>query len=217
MLNHKWRSKQFSYYITNHIFLVLIVLVFFAIGLIAGSIAVNTLDYQQKESLVSYLDQFIVQVNQLLNNQQHIMLKKIIFSNLKFIFILWLLGLTIVGAIIAPIIICLKGFIIGFTISFLIKELFLQGLLLAIVSILPQNLIIIPSLLLGCLFSLIYSTRIGMAWIFSRKKRRYNFSQAVLKYSVLMLILAGCLFLAGLIEAYLTPNLVELVASNLIN
>ncbi|GAB6098990.1 stage II sporulation protein M [Halanaerocella petrolearia] len=217
MLKNKYSKLGFNYYLRNHLFLLMIVLGCFVLGIVAGSIAVNNLDYQQKEELVNYLNQFTVQINKLVTTQQNVLVQKLIISNLKFILMLWFLGLTVVGSIVAPVIIALRGFILGFTISFLIKELFLKGFLLAAISILPQNLIIVPSLLLGCLFTLIYASLIGKNWFFNLPRLNYSFGQILVRYSALMLGLAGLLFVASLIEAYVTPNLVKFIANFLIN
>ncbi|GAB6139165.1 stage II sporulation protein M [Halanaerobaculum tunisiense] len=217
MINYRYSKRQFNYYLRNHPILLFIVLGCFLLGVLAGSIAVNTLSYQQKKELVNYLEQFVVQINHLLNNQQEFIVQKIIMSNLKFIILLWLLGLTIVGAVIAPLLIVIKGFIIGFTISFLLRELFLRGFLLAVVAIIPQNLIVIGCLMLGCVFSLIYASMVGKGWFFNYSKLKYNFGHLVLRYTILMLGLGILLLGASVIEIYLTPNLVNLVADYLVN
>ena len=52
----------------------------------------------------------------------------------------------------------IKGMVVGFTVGFLVSQMGWQGFMLAFVSILPQNLIIIPVFIIMAALSVIFFT-----------------------------------------------------------
>jgi stage II sporulation protein M len=186
------------------------------VGVIFGSLAVKFLGYQQKKELIEFLSRSINQINHLLDSQPELMVRKIILFNLKWVVIFWGLTISLVGVILIPGIIFLRGFIIGFTVGFLLEEMFFKGLLLALVSVLPHNLILVPSLILGGLFSLVFVFRLVKNLLFNSYWQKRDVLNLIANYSILMIGVALLLLLASLIEGYLTPVLIDLVANLLI-
>lgn len=217
MINYRQLKRELISFFQNHILILFFILFFFIMGLIFGSLAVKFLDYQQKKELIDYLSQSITEINQLLAEQHKLMAKRIIIANLKSVFILWGLTLTGLGIIIIPGIIFLRGFILGFTVGFLVDELFFKGLGLALAAVLPHNLLIIPGLILGAVFSLVFVYKLGITLLTENRNYKQQLGQGVLNYSAVMGGIAFLLLLAGLIEAYFTPQLVKLVTHFLIN
>ena len=102
-----------------------------------------------------------------------------------------------------------RGFCIGFTIAFLTDTLGKYGLLLSIASILPQNIIYIPILIVLSVISINYS-------LFTLKNKYIKKcgtdprQLAPYAFSVLMIfvvVLAGCI-----VESYITTSIVKLIA-----
>ncbi|KXS41944.1 MULTISPECIES: stage II sporulation protein M [unclassified Candidatus Frackibacter] len=195
-----------------HIFLFLTII--FISGVIFGSIAVKMLSYNEKGELINYLSSFFQGFKDELILQKGILAQQAILYNLKMIIILWVLGVSVIGMPLIPVIVFLRGFVIGFTASFLIDELAMKGLVFAAASILPHNLLVIPVLLL--------SSVAGIAFSFNLFKSRFlnlpiNFVQYFFGYSTLMVLLAIVSIGAGLIESFLTPTLMGVVTKLIIN
>ncbi|MFO7820141.1 MAG: stage II sporulation protein M, partial [Halanaerobacter sp.] len=152
MVNYSYSIHKLNYFFRRHSLFLLVILISLVVGVIAGSLSVKILSYEQKEVLLNYLGDFSGEVEKLIANRQ-VLFKELILANMKFVFVLWFLGLSIVGVIFIPLIIFLRGFILGFTVGFLVDEMFFKGLLLSLIGIFPQNLFILAALLLGALFS----------------------------------------------------------------
>ena len=67
-----------------------------------------------------------------------------LFDNSKFIGMMGILGISIIGLPVILIVLFMKGIVIGFTVGFLVNQMGWNGFLLSFVSVLPQNFIIIP-------------------------------------------------------------------------
>ncbi|WP_018249992.1 stage II sporulation protein M [Orenia marismortui] len=208
MANFRYLKLQLEMFFRDNILILLFIIICFIVGVLAGSIAANTLTYQQKEVLLDYLSGFITEVNQLLTDQQSLLAKQVIAANLKFGLLFWILGITMVGVIVIPFIIILRGFIMGFTATFLIREMFFKGVLLAVTSILPQNLLLIPGFILAGFLSFVFVFKLGAVMM---SKRKYNLKSMLFQYSFSMLGITLVLFLAALIEVYIVPPLIRLV------
>ncbi|WP_408954620.1 stage II sporulation protein M [Natroniella sp. ANB-PHB2] len=213
MVNYRFLKRKTALFLEKNLLLLFFIIVFFVIGVVFGTLAVRTLDYTQKKELVDYLGKFIVEINQLMGEDRQVVAQNIIISNLRFTFLFWLLGLTMIGAIIIPLIIFLRGFIIGFTVGFLLDQLFLKGIILSIISVLPQNIIFLPSLLLGALVSISFALTLGKGILMGS---RYKFRLMITNYSIVMLMIGILLFVAGLVEAYITPALIRTVANYIV-
>ncbi|MGM0502318.1 MAG: stage II sporulation protein M [Bacillota bacterium] len=206
MINYRYSKQKLLYFFRHYLLFVLLILISLVVGLIAGSIAVKILSYGQKEELIQYLSNFSGEIEKLIINHQ-LILKDVITTNLKFVLTLWLLSLSVIGVIFVPVIIFFRGFILGFTVGFLVDEMFFKGLLLAIVAIAPQNLLMIPALILGALFCLVFSFKLFTGIIGGK---RYNFINLVTNYSILMAVIALIFIIAAVIETYITPQLISL-------
>ncbi|WP_027340026.1 stage II sporulation protein M [Halonatronum saccharophilum] len=202
-----------NFFKENLIFLIF-VLIFFLIGVILGSISANTLTYTQKKALLDYLSGFTIEVNQLLSEGRSIVAKDLIVGNLKFALLFWVLGITLVGASIVPFIIFLRGFIIGFTATFIMREMFFKGVLLVFLAMFPQNIIMIPSLILASFFTLVFVFKAVSNILF---RRRYNLQQGIVYYSIIMGGIGICLFVAALIEINVTPRLIQIAEGFILN
>lgn len=183
-----------------------IVFLFFAIGIAAGAFTVKALDDSQKQELVLFLNRFF----QVLDGEQ-VKGTTIFFQSLKnnfqTVLFIWLLSVTIIGLPFTLLITGFRGFIIGFTISFLIKGLGWKGLLFTSAAVLPQNIIYIPCLIAISAISLSYSLQ-----AIRRKFRKNSFNQPkgnLMSYTVTVSVIFGVMLAGSLIEAYISPLLIR--------
>lgn len=214
-MNNTNKFKQgLSNHIKSNIYLYLLVLAFFSIGIAAGAFTVKALDEVQRQSLFKYIQGFFqVLADQSIDNTA--VLKQSIINSVQTVAAVWILGITIIGIPITLLIIGVRGFILGFTIGFLIDSLGWNGLLFTLVAIIPQNIIIIPCITAICVFSVSFSMMI----IKNRMSKRWtnNYWQRLLSYSINVFALLLLSIIGSLIETYVVPELIKLVSSYLIS
>lgn len=180
----------------------------FIIGISLGAITVNGIDETAKNDVKTYVEGFIdLTMGESLQTSN--ILKQSIRFNLYYTALVFFSGLIYIGIIIIPILIGFRGFCIGFTIAFLTDTLGRQGLLLSIASILPQNIIYIPILIVLSVISINYSLftlrnkYIKKSSTDPRQLAPYAFSVLI----IFLVILAGCI-----VESYVTTHIVKLIA-----
>jgi stage II sporulation protein M len=206
-VNSRFKRVLYGYFRENFI-LYLIVFVFFLIGTSGGALLVKPLTLGYQSELLDYLDSFI---NSLLNMEISSIgiFKQALINNLKLIFYIWLLGLTVIGVPIIIGLIIARGFILGFTVGFLVQEKGIQGISMAVFSVLPPNLLLFPAMLVGAVSAISFSTILIRGNI---KNSMVKLIQQFLSYSLLMALIAIIAVLAALVEAYIAPSMMKLIA-----
>lgn len=197
----------FGDYIRANIVSYFIVILIFLIGIVMGAMAIKVLPEAQKAELVQYLNIFFSEIVQQTGSGSGI-LWATIGSNLKMILLIWVLGFTIIGIPFIFFLIFTRGFIIGFTVGFLVNEYVFRGLFFALVSIFPHNLLVVPLLLMTGVTAIRFSIRL------IRRKNQIGsklFSDSV-NYSVLCFMACGGMVASALIEVYVSPIFMRLVA-----
>ncbi len=182
----------------------LIVLIFLA-GTIIGDYKSGGLTDGVRTHLLGLIDDYLQGGSDAQLNKQAILFNSFL-NQAKSIVAIWFLGLTIIGMPLILAVVFLKGFSLGFTVCFLVKEKAMSGILISILSIVPQNLIYLPLLVIwsvvGINFS-IYITR-------SRSGIGIPLGRGLLSYTLLMLISLIIVLVGALIEAYLSPLFLSL-------
>jgi stage II sporulation protein M len=112
-----------------------------------------------------------------------------------------LLGLTVIGLPLIMVVIFLRAFSLGFTLGFLIQQKAGTGVLVSLVSVLPQNLFYILGLLIAGVVAMNFSLNI----VKNRNQGTNKLGLALLAYTTVMLLLLVVFGLGALIEAYFSP------------
>lgn len=173
-------------------------------GLGCGSWGAHNLSHEQATDLTSYLDLFVSQVDNV-QIDHPVVVKSAITNNLIVIAIIYLLGLTVIGTPGILALLFARGFSLGFTISFLTQGKVGQGMLLALASVLPQNILLIPAVFMAGVGALSFS------WLLIRRflDSRLPLGAAIIGYHSLILVVCCIAVAAGLVEAYVTPELIK--------
>ena len=179
----------------------------FIIGIILGTLAVEALDVNQEGQLSQYLDWFFQEISRLeLDNNQVVI--ETMLRNIGSIALIAFLGLTVIGAPIILLVILLRGFVLGFTVGFLVQEKAAVGILIAITSIFPQNLINIPAWIVAGVAAVSFSLML----IRGTKKEKKTVWQSLLSYLTFMGILTLVAVVGALVEIYISPIFLRLLA-----
>jgi stage II sporulation protein M len=205
-----------STHFSQHVNLYFIVILCFCIGITSGVFSVKALSEEQKNKLADYLATSFkgLLIDKEVNNLQ-ILWQSIIY-NLKTVLFISIASLIIVGIPLVLLIISIRGFVLGFTAGFLIDSLGFKGILVAVVSILPQNFLTIPLFIIFCVISISYSINV----IKNRKINKYYKNQKstlFLEYMSIIFILCMLLTVGSIIEAYICPIFLKGISNYLIN
>ena len=106
-------------HIREHSSIYLFVIVLFLMGVIFGAVVVNSLSFEQKEDLYYYLTQFFGEVSNGKIATSSELFKQSFLHNSKFIGLMGLLGISVIGLPIILIFLFMKGIVVGFTVGFL--------------------------------------------------------------------------------------------------
>ncbi|TRM12632.1 stage II sporulation protein M [Lentibacillus cibarius] len=196
-------------HVKEHATIYIFMTILFLTGIIFGAIIVNSMNFIQKQDLFFYLERFfgdIVADEQAGNNA---ILKDSFFYHVKYLFILFVLGLSVIGLPVVWVLLFLKGMIVGFSVGFIVNQLGMKGLFLASISIAPQNILVIPVYIAAGSLSMIFSLTL-LNKLFSRK-----FSRPVLqpfgKYVMAFVSLIVVSLAAAVLEAYIANEGMELI------
>lgn len=204
-----WIRQVLFEYFRHKWLLLLFVTVFFCMGIFFGAVAVKTISVDQADHLGGYLNGFLEKVSSTPISEQ-LFFRQNVLSNLYIMFAIFVLGLTIIGIPLVLVTVFSKGFILGFTVGFLVREKALRGLAFALLSVLPQNLIIIPAVIFGSVTALSFS-----ALLIKRRFKAHNTAIAnqLGIYTAVMVFLSLLTCAGGIIETYVTPTMIRTAAT----
>ncbi|MFZ5688179.1 MAG: stage II sporulation protein M [Bacillota bacterium] len=207
MMNKIWH--KIACHFSENLLLYLLIFLIFIGGITVGAMSVGALSPWQEGELSGYINQCLLNISNWKINSGE-MLRYAIANNLKTLGLIWFLGLTVIGIPLVLGIIFFRGFILGFTVGFLVQERAVQGFLLSVFSILPQNIFNIPGLLVSAAASISFSLWLVKGRLSSRSP---GMLQQLIAYSMWIGLMAAIVLVGALVEAYLSPLFVKLIAS----
>jgi stage II sporulation protein M len=209
------KNAAMRLYMKEHLALYVFVSVLFVIGVVFGAVMVNALSLDQKQEMTRHLESFFQTVNDgsLLDGQQPQSFQQAFGLHVKWVLLLWILGLSVVGLPLILILDFLKGVLIGFTVGYLAGQFSWKGMLFALVSVTPQNLIVIPALLVCSVSGMAFSIYLVKNRLIQRKGA---ITQPFLRYSGTVLFMAVLLLGVSFYEGYVSPYLMKWVTPMLL-
>jgi stage II sporulation protein M len=205
-MEHTWLRDMIGY-IRHHFAVCFFIVLIFGTGIVSGAFAVRVLPDAQLLELADYLDGYLgalrEQAGMISSNEA---LEIAMFHHMKGIFLVWLLGFTMIGIPCIFFLVFTQGFILGFTVGFFIHEYILQGALFAVMGVLPQQLLFVPSMLFTALCAVSLSI-ILIRRCMSRttvQLRRY-----VVRYLAILPLMLLITFVGILVEVYVSPVLLK--------
>lgn len=184
----------------------LFITVIFMIGIIVGNYKVPGLEGGVRSHLLGLIDSYLLGNNQVDINGSKLLLLAFI-NQAKTFLAIWFLGLTVIGMPLILAIVFLKGMALGFTVGFLVQEKAGVGVLISILTILPQNLIYIPLLIIWSVVGIKFSIYIAVG----RQGSGISFSlgRALLSYSLGLSLVLILVIIGAIMEGLLSPWLLH--------
>lgn len=205
--NNSYRIKNIILnYIKENIKTYLILLIIFFIGLILGVIFVDNASEPQANQISSYINNFINSIKENYQISTKDLLKETVINNVSIAVILWFLGSTVIGFPLIYVVICYKGYCIGYTISSVIATIgTAKGIVFILATMLLQNIIYIPVILtLGV-------SGVKLYRLIIEDRRRENIKIQIAKHTIFSILMLMLLIISALIETYISGNLLEAV------
>ncbi|MDQ0231866.1 stage II sporulation protein M [Metabacillus malikii] len=194
----------------------LFVFVLFLMGVIFGAIIVNSMNASQKEDLYYYLNRFFGQVAEGKVASSAEMFQQSFSHNLKYLGLMWVLGISIIGLPVILVMLFIKGMVVGFTVGFLVNQLGLKGFLLSFISVLPQNILLIPAFIIMCSVAISFTLKIIKQLFVKRSNNLEAPFSLFARYAMIFIFIGALALAASGFEAYASPylmkNVVELVS-----
>lgn len=176
-----------------------------SIGIISGIIFIFFISEEDKSLVKQELDIFFA----IIKDGKFIYTNSIINSvgnNLLYLVIIWVLGISIVGIPIIVFLLFLKGFIFGFSISSVVVNYGLKGLIMGIITQFPHNVILLITFILIGFYAINFSIHLFQVLFF---KKDLNLSLYFKRYNQIALISLGSIVLCSIIETFMMPFLIK--------
>lgn len=206
-----WIKRAYTQHLRDNSSIYLFVTVLFLMGIIFGAIVVNSLTVDQKDDLYFYLNRFfgLVKTGEVATSTE--MFQQSFFHNVKYLGLIWILGIAIIGLPVVLILLFIKGMVIGFTVGFLVNRMGLSGFALSFVSVMPQNIFLIPAFLILTTASVAFSLKLIRQQFFKGAKERV--AASFFRYSGILVGVFVLIACASLIEGYVSPTLMKTMMS----
>lgn len=184
----------------------LFLLLIFIIGVIFGSLFITIINDTDKNTVLNQITNFF---NEMKSNKIDYLdiFKNSVISNLIYITFIWFLGISIIGIPIIIIMLFIKGFMIGFSITSIIANYKFLGILGSLSYIFPHIILSIIVILLISYHALKLSINLLKSVI---NKKNINFNEIINRYSMIMLISVIGMIIISLTEAFINPYIIKL-------
>jgi stage II sporulation protein M len=199
-------------HIQSNFWLYVVSLLCVCTGIVMGIYSVRYMGGFEKSDLLSYLKNFSTTINSGGINYKSIFLETV-KSNIPILLVVWFLGLTMIGIPVILIIDIIKGFTIGFSISFIINGMGIKGMWFSLLGVLPQNIIYVPCIIFASVLAMEFSLMI----LRDRANKQWTSSiwVRVTSYSFSFMLVTIFMFVGFFMEAYVTPNMVKLIVASI--
>lgn len=207
------QQQSIQRYWKENLSLYLFVGVLFVMGVVFGSVLVGALSLEQKDQMGRYLSSFIYAMNDGVAWDGKQSFTDALIMNWKWAVLIWLLGLSVIGMPLVLILDFLKGVLVGFSVGFLVSELSWKGVLFALVSVLPHNLIVIPAFLICSVAAVAFSVSLVKNRLHQRKS---SLRVQLVQYTSIIFFMGIVLTLAAFYQGYVSPSVMKWVTPMLV-
>lgn len=188
--------------------ILIFILITFFLGLILGSLFINFITEDDKKLLVEQLELFLSNVKNLTKDVFGIkVFSGEILNNGFQLFIIFVLGISMIGLPVVIIIMFFKGFMLGTTLATIILKYQFKGIIGSFLYVFPCYIFNIIIYIFISFFAVHASIKFLKALF---KKDNLNFKSFFGRYLLSFIISMFLMIIVCLLDAYLTPVLLKL-------
>ena len=174
-------------------------------GMISGSIFLMMLSKSDKGLVTEQIGNFFEKVSNG-SIQFGLALRNSLIFNYLFVFIIWGLGLSMIGLIVNIFITYIKGFLVGFSVSSIFLTYGYKGIPASIIYVFPSQVFSIIVVSVLSIYSIMFSFSL-LRVIFSK---RGNHKVMIKRYLIILMMAIVVCFISSLLEVYAFPNILKL-------
>ncbi|MFS0722726.1 stage II sporulation protein M [Paenibacillus sp. 1P07SE] len=190
--------------VKDQLSLYVFVSVLLVVGVIFGTLLVHALTLEQQEDLAGDIHHFVQLLDAGMGPDQAQAFWDRGWLHTKWVMLIWLLGISVIGMPLVLALDFLKGVLIGFTVGILIQGHGWNGVLFSLFSVAPPNLIILPALLIASVSSVSFSIHLVKHRLLLRQGQlRHPF----ISHVSITLVMLAVIWVAAWLEAYVSPHL----------
>lgn len=181
------------------------ILIVFVIGLVAGSLYANLMD-NAKLKEIQNINNFFYEKYEAIKIDYIALLGTVLFSRVKMVVLIWVLGLTFLTMPVVYGITAYYGFSLGFILSISTMSFGMLGIVIGLSFLLPQYFIYTPAIV----FLMNHSVGVSNKLYFVKQKGR-NLDkpakkQMLLEYVLIFFIVLFLIVLGSLLETFVNPK-----------
>lgn len=187
---------------------VLLVVLVFAAGLLAGIWSATGLQHEQVGELETYIEgMFTHPIGY--ETDSATVLRTSTSHNAMLFAAIYIAGLSVIGIPLMLGLLFVRGFALGFAVSLLVGNRGWDGAALVTAALLPQNMIFVPAIIIAASASFSFSVLLIRRGFNPQISIGVNLARYTIILAASLAIAAG----ASLVEAYLSPYMFEAVSS----
>lgn len=205
MVNKCNRIKNIIFPSKKVNFLVIVILF---LGVISGAIFSNIIELNDRNLVIDKIELLISNIDKQ-NINSLISFKNSIFTNFSYSLIIWVLGLTILGVLVNILLLYIKGFIFGFSLSVFIITYSYKGIILSALYTLFGQLLNLLVVMMITIYSIMFTINLLKQII--KNNSSINILKFFKNYCIIFVITIIISFISSLSEAFLFPTLVKLI------
>lgn len=193
--------------------LLIFIAVLMAAGVAFGVFISRSLTLEQQDNLAADLARYALvhEAGQYPDGGE--LLRERALFHAKWLLLIWLLGLTVVGMPFVLALDFIKGVLIGFTLGVLIQAYGWQGFLFALAAIAPGSLLILPALIIVSASAAAFTLHVIK---YRLLQPAGSLKEPFLAHTIAALTMLAALWGGALTEAFITPHLIGWAAPMLI-
>jgi len=182
-----------------------ILTVIFIFGMFIGWSMPERLDTENGSELSSYISDILQNIPAAQIDGKLEMTRAVYLNGISLL-IIWFLGFTIIASPIVAAILLYKGFCLGMAVSFLLTANDVQGIIMILLAVLPQNIFLIPIFVIASMLAINFS----VALLKNEQGMRRHLLKKFFRYSCCFAILFIAVVLSGYIQGYFDPWLLRM-------
>ena len=177
-------------------------------GVCTGAVYASAMR-EDSAAVFSYLESGLSDLRRVAPGSHGSAMRASVNANLCSVAFVWLAGLSVLGFTGALLVLFIRGFSIGFTVAFFVRQMGGAGAVLALSSVIPHNLVAVPALIAACAAST------GFAWSVVKKSllgMDADVSRALTGSVASVVLSAVALVFAAFVQVYVSPAFLILAA-----
>lgn len=172
-------------------------------GAVFGSIFIQVLPIDQQTGLGQEITLYMSWMKHGSDVNSSHLFWEAFFKHFKWVILLFILGITVIGVPFIIVLNFLKGFLLGCSIHMIVQMFGTQGIMLCLMTIVPHNLVAVPAILI------LSSTAISFSSFLVKKRllsHEGNIREEFISYSTVAMTMLILLAVAALVEVYVSPH-----------